>query len=227
MKNIVFFTGSGISAESGVSTFRDIKDGLWYNYEVDKVATKEGWKKDRELVLEFHNMLRKKLHDVKPNQAHNSITKLESKYNVNTVTQNVDDLHERSGSKNVYHIHGELFKCRSSLNPNLIYDCRGSIDIGDKCEKGSQLRPHTVLFGEYPNNIDTATQLIRNADILVIIGCSFEIVYTPDLVMECSDDCDVYYIDPSPSDNLRNEGVTFIKEKAIKGMEILIDKYLD
>lgn len=230
MKKIVVFTGAGVSVESGIQTFRDIKDGLWYNYKVDEVATLSGWKKDRSKVLDFHNMLRKKLHDTKPNLAHKLIGKLEKDYDVIVVTQNVDDLHEKGGSTNVLHIHGQLMKCESSADPRLIYDCRGDINIGDKCIKGSQLRPHTVLFGEYPHHFEQALECISQCDYLLVVGTGLDISYTGSMIGSVNDDAVIYYVDPNPPKialmdfhNL-NHRVNFIEEVATVGVKKVYDE---
>ncbi len=206
MKRVVVFTGAGVSAESGVATFRDTGDGLWYNYKIDEVATTQAWKDDKEKVLEFHNMLRKMLPDAEPNQAHLDIVALEENFDVTVITQNVDDLHERAGSKNILHLHGELTKGRSSYYQPMVahkaklYDIGyGDINIGDKCEEhGSQLRPHTVLFGEYPFNMEAAYEALMLADYVIVIGCSFQIGYTIDMINNVNSRCEVFYIDPKP-----------------------------
>lgn len=228
MKKIVVFTGAGVSAESGVPTFRDTKNGLWYNYKVEEVATIEGWKENRKKVLEFHNMLRTKLKENGPNDAHKAIADLEKIFEVTVVTQNVDDLHERAGSKNVLHLHGELFKSRSSLNSELIYECLGDINIGDKCELGSQLRPHTVLFGEWPYNVDEAYAVITTCDYLIIVGTSFNISYTPFMIKEVNKGAKIYYVDPAPSKDLKYMGlkVKYIKKKAVEGVGEVIKEIL-
>lgn len=218
-KKVVVFTGAGVSAESGIQTFRDSDNGLWYNYNVDEVATKEGWKKDKAKVLEFHNMLRSKTHSIKPNYAHELIADLQEDFDVTVVTQNVDDLHEKAGSRRILHLHGELMKCESTLDPSLIYDCRGSIDIGDKCEKGSQLRPHTVLFGEWPNNVEEASLDLIEADYVIIVGCSFQIGYTIEMIMRIPLNTKIYYIDPNPVSYFNGMDITYIKEKATIGMK--------
>lgn len=228
MKKIAIFTGAGISAESGVPTFRDSKDGLWYNYNVDDVATIEGWKKDREKVLEFHNLVRADAKKAEPNDAHKALVDLEKHFDVTVITQNIDNLHERAGSSKVYHLHGELFKSRSTLNPTLLYDCYDDIKIGDKCELGSQLRPHTVLFGEYPYNVDEAYNAIINCDYLLIIGTSLNITYTIQLLFAVNRDAKIFYIDPKPSEILTHKGleIKYIKKKAIAGVTKTIDKII-
>lgn len=220
--NIVVFTGAGISAESNISTFRDSVNGLWYNHNVDEVATLEGWRKNRKLVLDFHNMLREKIVDKIPNDAHLAIHEWEWEHKVTVITQNVDDLHEQAGSSNVLHLHGELNKCRSSLD-DTIYELEGTtLNIGQKCPKGSQLRPHTVLFGEMPYNIEESIVALQEADVLLIIGTSLQISYTlPMLQQSINHDCKVYYIDPNPDETVGNwvNSVTFIREKATTGIK--------
>lgn len=228
-KKIVVFSGAGISAESGIETFRDIENGLWYNYKVEEVATIEGWKKDRAKVLEFHNMLRTKSHSVKPNAAHDLLAQFEEDFDVTIITQNVDDLHEKAGSTNILHIHGELMKCRSTLNPSLIYDCRGSIEVGDKCIKGSQLRPHTVLFGEYPYNIEESLNALANADYLIMVGTAFQIHYTVGMMDKVNSNAHVFYVDPNPVDYFETgpklgRGIKYIKEKATTGIQKVFEE---
>jgi NAD-dependent deacetylase len=229
MKKIAVFTGAGISAESGVVTFRDTKDGLWYNYKVEEVATIEGWEADRFKVLDFHNIVRAKLKDAAPNEAHLALKKLEEKFEVTIITQNIDDLHERAGSTNVLHLHGELLKSRSIKNPTLIYECLGDINIGDKCELGSQLRPHTVLFGEYPYNVDESYDAISTCDYLLIIGTSLQIGYTLNLLasVRMSENAKIFYIDPKPSKDLEYTiPIKYIKKKAVEGVTALVDKLM-
>lgn len=226
-KNIVVFSGAGISVESGIPTFRDAIDGLWYNYKVEEVATLTGWKKDKQKVLDFHNIIRKTTHDVSPNIAHKLIAKLEDNYNVTIITQNVDELHEKSGSSTVLHIHGNIMKSRSTLDPNLIYDCRGDINIGDKCIKGSQLRPHSVLFGEFPYHIDESILALNKADVLIIVGTGFDISYTSSLMGEVNKNTIIYYIDPSPSSVFSGDfekRINYIIEKATIGVKMVIDE---
>jgi len=234
MKRIVVFTGAGVSEESGINTFRGITDGLWYDYSVEEVATIDAWKKDKEKVLDFHNMLRTKLGEVEPNKAHLDLASLDKYFDVTVVTQNVDDLHERAGQKNVLHLHGELTKVRSShYNSKIqldekdvkLYDIgHGEINMGDKCEEhGSQLRPHTVLFGEYPFNVDEAHEKLMMADYLLIIGTSLQIGYTVPLLTEVNSKADVFYIDPSPVNYLDTRlPVVKVKEPATKGVSDVI-----
>ncbi len=219
MKKITILTGAGVSAESGIDTFRDTETGLWYNYSIDEVATGTAWKKTPEKVIDFHNMLRAKLKNHEPNSAHTLIAELEKDYEVNIFTQNVDDLHERAGSTNVFHLHGELYKSRSTYNPKLVYECLGDIKMGDKCEKGSQLRPHTVLFEEMPYYVDEFYEAVRYVDYIIIIGTSLQISYIP-MVLRAAIADKIIYLDPKPDKVLNNFGlsVKYIKKPATKGM---------
>ncbi len=165
-KKLVILTGAGISAESGIKTFRD-SNGLWENHDVMEVASPEGWRKNRELVLEFYNQRRRQLHEVEPNEAHYILAELEQHFEVQIITQNIDDLHERSGSTNIIHLHGELFKSCSSLNRTLVYEQKDDIKLGDKAEDGSQLRPDIVWFGEDVPMIPKAAEIVATADILI------------------------------------------------------------
>ena len=176
MKNLVVFTGAGMSAESGIKTFRD-SNGLWEEYDVMEVASIDGWHKNPELVMKFYNERRKQLFECEPNEGHKGIVRLEEHFNVQIVTQNVDDLHERAGSKNILHLHGELRKARSSSDENLVYNIDGwELKWGDKCEKGSQLRPHIVWFGEAVPAMAEAVKIVEKAEIFVVVGSSL-VVY--------------------------------------------------
>lgn len=242
-KKIVVFTGAGISKESGVETFRDTKDGLWNNHKVEDVCTLEGWRKDREKVLNFYNDRRRQMPTVQPNDAHKALVKLEEDYDVTIITQNVDDLHERGGSSNIIHLHGELTKARGSMynhKPSPIDEVidigYNDINIGDKCPTtGSQLRPHIVWFGEYPFNVDEAYGAVYNADILLVIGTSLQISYTLDLltnvrqrVSDDSNPCRIIYIDPSPMNYLSNYGlnVEYVRKGAVEGVTEIVDELL-
>ncbi len=188
LMKIVFFTGAGISAESGISTFRDA-NGLWRNHQIEEVASPSGWRKNPGLVLEFYNERRNKLYEAKPNKAHTSIAKLEGKYDVTIITQNVDDLHEQAGSQNVIHLHGELKKARSS-GSSKVYDLKKKeIAIGDLCEAGYQLRPHIVWFGENVLNLDLAYTASEQADIFVIVGTSLKVQPAASLILHTKDLC--------------------------------------
>ncbi len=170
MQKIVVLSGAGISAESGISTFRN-NNGLWENHKIEEVATPEAWEFNKDLVLDFYNQRRKQLFEVEPNDAHKALVRLEEEFNVHIITQNVDDLHERAGSSHVMHLHGELKKVRSTLDSGLIYDLEGwELKVGDTCEKGSQLRPHIVWFGEEVPNISLASEIVSSADCLIVLG---------------------------------------------------------
>ena len=222
MKNIVVLTGAGMSAESGIKTFRDA-DGLWEGYDVMEVASPEGWYKNQELVLDFYNQRRKQLFQVKPNKAHKLLAQLEDKYHLDIITQNVDDLHERAGSKNVLHLHGELLKVRSTTNENLVYTWTKDLNLGDKCETGSQLRPHIVWFGEAVPMLNLAIEITKEADILVIIGTSMQVYPAASLIHYIKNDTPVYFIDPKPNINDSSfENITIYAEKASIGVENLI-----
>jgi NAD-dependent deacetylase len=228
MKRIVVLTGAGISAESGIQTFRDA-DGLWEGHDVMAVATPEGWHRNRALVLKFYNDRRRQLLSVEPNAAHRALVELEKQYGVCIVTQNVDDLHERAGSQNVIHLHGELRKVRSSLDEDLVYSWDGDLNLGDKCEKGSQLRPHVVWFGEAVPMIHEATMAVVQADIIIVIGSSMQVYPAASLTAHARRAVPIYYIDPKPSLNEELKGsktLTVIAEKATVGVRQLVDKLL-
>lgn len=195
MKKIAVLTGAGISAESGISTFRD-SDGLWENFDIQKVASPEGWLEDPELVLDFYNQRRRKLSEVLPNSAHIYLKELEKNYEVTVITQNVDDLHERAGSSNVIHLHGELLKSRSENDDSLIYDCPGDINLGDRAEDGAQLRPHIVWFGEMVPMLDQAVKVVEDCDIMLVIGTSLMVYPAASLIHYQSFDKPIYLIDP-------------------------------
>ena len=175
MKQLVILTGAGISAESGLKTFRD-SDGLWEGFNIEDVATPNAWRKNPKLVLDFYNFRRQNVLEAQPNAAHYGLAELEKDFNVTIITQNIDDLHERAGSTNVYHLHGEIFKMRSEHNEELIYDIKGNIQLGDKAEDGAQLRPHIVWFGEAVPMIETVIPFVRSADVFVVVGTSL-VVY--------------------------------------------------
>ncbi len=228
-RKIVVLTGAGISAESGIKTFRD-SNGLWENHDVMEVASPEGWRKNRELVLEFYNQRRKQLHEVEPNAGHKALVDLEEKYDVHIVTQNIDDLHERAGSSQIVHLHGELFKARSTVDPNLVYDWKKDITSDNKCEKGSQLRPHIVWFGEAVPLIETAAVLVRQADIIIIVGSSMQVYPAAGLVGLSLPGAHIYYVDPKPATNYELEqanNVTIIAEKGSIGIPALVKQLLE
>ncbi len=219
-KKIVALTGAGISAESGITTFRD-SGGLWEQYDVLEVASIDGWRKNPQLVLRFYNDRRKQLGEVEPNAAHRILAELEKDFDVTVVTQNVDNLHERAGSSKIIHLHGELTKARSSVNPNLIVDIGyRPIEWDEKASDGSLLRPHIVWFGEAVPMIETAVDVVANADILLIIGTSLNVYPAAGLVGYASRKTPIYLIDPNEV-TYSGRDVTMIREKATVGMEKL------
>jgi NAD-dependent deacetylase len=222
MKKLVILSGAGMSQESGIRTFRD-SDGLWEEYDVREVATPQGWAKNPELVMRFYNERRKQLLETKPNSGHTGLAELEKIFEVQIITQNIDDLHERAGSTNVLHLHGELKKARSTVDENLIYDIDGwELKFGDRCEKGSQLRPHIVWFGEAVPAIEEAIPIVQKADIFVVIGTSLNVYPAAGLINYVRRGVPIFLIDPKPVDVFAD--VTVISEKAGKGVEILKGK---
>lgn len=221
MKHIVVLTGAGMSAESGLKTFRD-SNGLWEGHNVMEVASPEGFAKNSELVLEFYNQRRQQLLEVEPNSAHYSLAELEKQYKVSIVTQNVDDLHERAGSTNVMHLHGELFKVRSTYNPSIVLDWKKDLNLGDLCSEGYQLRPHIVWFGEAVPMMDNAIKICESANILIIIGTSMQVYPAASLMHYVTNDTKIFFIDPKPSINSQ-ENLTVIPENATIGMKTLMD----
>lgn len=221
MKHIVVLTGAGMSAESGIKTFRD-EDGLWEGHDVIQVASPEGFRNNPELVLDFYNQRRRQLKTVKPNQAHKDLAALEDNYKVSIVTQNIDNLHESAGSSNVIHLHGELFKVRSLGNSKDIKPWTDDLKLGDTCENGYQLRPHIVWFGEEVPMIETAIELCATADILVIIGTSMQVYPAAGLIHYVQPNIPMYYIDPKPA--IHSDGkVNVIAKSATEGMKQLIE----
>ncbi len=226
MKKIIVLTGAGVSAESGIKTFRDA-GGLWEGHDVMEVASPEGWYNNAALVLDFYNQRRKQLLEVNPNRAHELLAELEENYHVEIITQNVDDLHERSGSSNVLHLHGELLKVRSTSHENLVYDWTKDLNFGDTCENGSQLRPHIVWFGEAVPLLDQAIEITKNADILLIIGTSMQVYPAASLIHYIKSHTPVYFIDPKPNISKSSyNNLNVISEKASVGVEKFL-KLLD
>lgn len=223
MKKLVILSGAGMSQESGIRTFRDM-GGLWEEYDVTEVATPEAWVQNPMLVMKFYNDRRKQLYESEPNAGHIGLVDLEKDFEVKIITQNIDDLHERAGSSSVLHLHGELKKARSSVDETLIYDIDGwELKFGQKCAKGSQLRPHIVWFGEAVPAMDDAIPIVESADILVVIGTSLNVYPAAGLVNYAAKGTPIYVIDPErPSVFIRN--VNYIQEKAGKGVEILKEK---
>lgn len=225
-KKVAVLTGAGISAESGLRTFRD-SGGLWEQYNIDEVASYDGWIRNPALVMDFYNKRRSQLKEVKPNPAHFALARLEEKYDVRIVTQNVDDLHERGGSTNVLHLHGELTKARSVKYPELVYTIGYSeIKIGDLCEKGSQLRPHIVWFGEEVPLMQDAAQIIEQADILLIIGTSLQVYPAAGLMYFASPSCRTFLVDPNANGNTYNSNINIIEETAGKAVPLLVEQLL-
>jgi NAD-dependent deacetylase len=224
MKNLVVFSGAGISAESGLSTFRDV-DGLWENHNIEDVATPEAWAKNPKLVLDFYNLRRKQVLEASPNEAHLSIAKLEKKFKVTVITQNIDNLHERAGSKNVIHLHGEILKSRSTLN-NKVYPINLNINIGDLCEKKSQLRPHIVWFGEEVPKMAEAQKICKKADILIIVGTSLSVYPAANIIDFVPSNCKKYLVDSQKVAISRIENLTIITKKASIGIPILAQSLL-
>ncbi|MEZ4916634.1 MAG: NAD-dependent deacylase [Chitinophagales bacterium] len=220
MKKIVVISGAGISAESGIKTFRD-SNGLWENHDIMEVASPYGWQKNRALVLDFYNQRRKQLLECKPNNAHLKLAELQEYFDVNIITQNVDDLHERAGSKNVLHLHGELLKARSTIDEKLIYNWQKDITLTDKCEKGSQLRPHIVWFGESVPMLPKAANIVAEADILLVIGTSLVVYPAASLVDYTKNNCKNYIIDTKIPKNI-SSSFTKIEAKASLGIENFI-----
>lgn len=221
-KKIVVFTGAGISKESGIDTFRD-SDGLWENHKIEDVATPRGWQVNRTRVLDFYNARRKQLSSVHPNDAHKYLVELEEDYDVVIVTQNVDDLHERAGSTNVIHLHGELLKVRSEKNADLVYDWTEDIAEGDIAEDGEQLRPHIVWFGEDVPEMAKAITEAYMADILIIIGTSMQVYPAASIIDYVDALTPIIYVDPTDADEWNT--IEHIKDTAVSGVKKL-DKYL-
>ncbi|WP_405369405.1 MULTISPECIES: SIR2 family NAD-dependent protein deacylase [unclassified Nonlabens] len=221
MKNLVVLSGAGVSAESGIATFRDA-GGLWEGHDIMEVASPDGYAANPALVLDFYNKRRAQLKEVVPNDAHFCIAGLERNYNVQVITQNVDDLHERAGSSTVIHLHGELKKARSSKNRHEIQDCDGDILMGDLSADGSQLRPHIVWFGEEVPAMEQAIELVSKADVLLIIGTSLQVYPAAGLKDFAPSTTPIYFVDPAPS--IESHGkLTVIKEKASKGVQMVAD----
>ena len=219
MKHVVVLTGAGMSAESGIATFRD-SGGLWEQFNVEDIATPEGFARNPKLVLDFYNTRRKQSFEAKPNQGHIGLADMEKDFKVSIITQNVDDLHERAGSSSVLHLHGELSKVRSSIDPNLIYTLSSEnpeIHLGDKCEKGSQLRPYIVWFGEAVPMMEKAIPIVQSADILVIIGTSLNVYPAAGLLAYVRPNIPVYLIDPN-NVNTSRQGIHFIQKGASEGV---------
>lgn len=229
MQKMVILTGAGISAESGLKTFRDA-DGLWEGHRIEDVATPEAWHRNPSLVLDFYNQRRKQLKDAEPNDAHKLLTWLEEKYQVTVITQNVDDLHERAGSTSIIHLHGELFKARSVVDNSLVYEWKEDLNIGDKCSLGGQLRPHIVWFGESVPMLEQAAYECSDAHICIIVGTSLQVYPAAGLVQYVPKDCKLFYIDPKPTISTElsyRKNLELIPKKATEGVRLLVERLMN
>jgi NAD-dependent deacetylase len=222
---IVVLTGAGISAESGLGTFRD-SNGLWEQYKIEDVATPQAWQTNPELVLNFYNERRKQNYSAQPNQAHKALVELEKKHDTIIITQNIDDLHERAGSTNVLHLHGEITKAKTSEFSSDFYEVKGDIHIGDRGLDGKQLRPHVVWFGEAVPMLEKAIEHVKNADVLLIIGTSLQVYPAAQLIHYTKPESKIYLIDPNKLSNLPN-GVIQINKKASLGVPKIVDLLLN
>lgn len=225
-KKIVALTGAGISAESGVATFRDA-NGLWEGHDVMEVASPQGWRKNPELVLDFYNQRRRNAKQAKPNKGHLKLAELEEHFDVKVITQNVDDLHERAGSTQVIHLHGKLFESCSTLDPSLVYTMEGTeLNIGDKCARGSQLRPNIVWFGEPVPMMEVALQETLTADIFLVVGTSLLVYPAAGLVDYVADQVPIFVVDPKIPALSKRDNLYLYEEKASTGMEKLMEVLL-
>jgi len=221
-KKLVVLTGAGISAESGLKTFRD-SDGLWEGYNIEDVATPRAWRKDPQLVLEFYNYRRKNVLDAQPNAAHYGLAELERNFDVTIITQNIDDLHERAGSTNVLHLHGEIFTMRSERNESLVYEIKGDIKLGDKAEDDAQLRPNIVWFEEPVPMIEEAIPVVHSADIFVVVGTSLVVYPAAGLVNYANPDIPKYIIDKRVPYTSDVYNLTAIEKPATEGVKELVN----
>jgi len=227
MKKIVVLTGAGVSAESGLKTFRDA-NGLWEGHDVMEVASPQGFRAQPELVLDFYNQRRNQLLNVRPNRAHEALVQLETHYDVSIITQNVDDLHERAGSSDVIHLHGELFKVRCTVYPNTILDWKKDLLLGDLSPHNHQLRPHIVWFGEEVPLLTKAALLTQKADIVIIIGTSMQVYPAASLVNYAPENIPIFFIDPNPSvETISMEHLTVISKTATEGVPSLVVNLID
>jgi NAD-dependent deacetylase len=220
-KQLVVFTGAGISAESGIKTFRD-SGGLWEQYKIEDVATPEAWQRNQALVNKFYNQRRKQVMEAQPNAAHYFIAELQKQFDVQVVTQNVDDLHERAGSKNVLHVHGEIMKVRSSVDEQLIYPLtQWEVKIGDLCEKGSQLRPHIVWFGELVPEMENANYIASRAELFIVVGTSLNVYPAAGILNFTLPQIPKWLVDPGDFNLDYIKTLTHIKKTAVKGIDEL------
>jgi len=225
-KHLVILTGAGVSAESGLKTFRD-SDGLWMGHDVYEVASPQGWKKDPGLVLDFYNKRRREVAQALPNIAHYGIAALEDEFNITIITQNIDDLHERAGSKKVVHLHGEIFKMRSEKNENIFYDIKGDINWGDIASDGSQLRPHVVWFGEPVPMILEAINIMSQADVFALVGTSLQVYPASGLIDYLPPGIPKYIIDKNPPFIAAHHNFYVIKSSATEGLNELKNRLID
>ncbi|MEM6630162.1 MAG: NAD-dependent deacylase [Bacteroidota bacterium] len=224
-KRIVILTGAGVSADSGINTFRDA-DGLWEGHDVTQVATPEAFQRNPELVLRFYNERRQQLSEVEPNAGHLALVELEQKYDVQIITQNVDDLHERAGSSNILHLHGELLKGRSSVDPKCIVELEEDIEMGDLAPDGSQLRPHIVWFGEAVPMMEIAAGICLTADMCIIIGTSMVVYPAAGLVDFVPMSSPIYVVDPKVPDIYTSHTIEFIAERGAQGVPKLVEQLM-
>ncbi|MEZ4808845.1 MAG: NAD-dependent deacylase [Allomuricauda sp.] len=226
-KKVVVLTGAGMSAESGLKTFRDA-NGLWEGHDVMQVASPQGFARNPELVLEFYNQRRRQLLEVSPNAGHHALASLEKHFEVSVVTQNVDNLHEQAGSSHVVHLHGELFKVRSTVDENYILDWQHDLVLGDVDKNGYQLRPHIVWFGEMVPMMVTAMRITQQADILIIVGTSMQVYPAAGLINYAPQQTPIYFIDPRPTISSSDFfNLTVISETAAEGVPTLVDRLFD
>ncbi|TXD69451.1 SIR2 family NAD-dependent protein deacylase [Aequorivita lipolytica] len=221
MMNIAVLTGAGVSAESGIKTFRD-SDGLWEGHDVMEVASPDGFERNPFLVLDFYNQRRRQLLTVQPNAAHIALANLEKNHDVSIITQNVDDLHERAGSTNVIHLHGELLKVRSTFDEDLVLDWKEDLNMGDFCEHNHQMRPHIVWFGEMVPMIEVAVEIVEQANVIIIVGTSMQVYPAAGLVQYAKDDAKIYFVDPKPSIS-ETKRITIFAENASSGVPKVVE----
>lgn len=225
MKKILVLTGAGISEESGIKTFRDA-GGLWEGHDIMEVASPQGWHKNQELVQEFYNLRRRQLHEVEPNEAHTQLVRLEEKFDVVIVTQNVDNLHERAGSKNIIHLHGELFKARSTVDSSLVYEWTEDITKADKCDKGSQLRPHIVWFGEEVPMMAAAYKEVADTDIIIVVGTSLQVYPAASVLTYAPPEMKKFIVDRKVPDVSGVQNIEAFEMKASEGVKKVVDKLM-
>jgi len=225
-QKLVVLTGAGISAESGIATFRD-SGGLWEGYDVTEVASPEGWHANQELVLDFYNQRRKNAIDAQPNAGHLALAELEKHFDVTIITQNIDNLHEKAGSSKIIHLHGEIFKSRSTVNPELVYDIDGwELNLGDTGEDGAQLRPHIVWFGEAVPMMEVAARETVEADIFAVVGTSLVVYPAASLIDFVATEIPKYIVDPKRPDVFERVNMYFIEEPATTGVPKLMEELL-